>query len=525
MPRRPLVWLAAAWIGGILIAHQLGETLPTLAWWLAGCFSLLLLLIGYRRKLHWWPLIPLALAALLGALSYAQSLLPLAALQAQLHSLQRVRGLIVNYPSQRPDISSFVLKLSDYPGSFQVFYHHNSNKQTQYFKAPAYGYRLELSGQFKLPWSSEDFDYRTYLWSRDIWAIASVWSSEQLKVQAPRQGNRLLAWGYRTRLRLFALIDRYFSPRSGGLLKALLLGERAYLNPDIKQGFRDAGVMHVLAVSGLHLGIIIGLLWMLLRALRLSISATYLSLLPLVLLYLVLVGFKVSLVRASLLFVFIALGAVLAERGIILRRWADPLQGLAAAALLMLIMNPKALFDVGFQLSFAATTGILLALRWALPRWQRCAPQLKERWGTSESLLKRLLFKLGEALLFSLLVSTAAQLAVAPFLAYQFHRIYLASFLINLAIVPLATWVIWGGLGFLGLAALPLAFLAQGAAALETLLLQLLIGLTERFAALPWSYLLVSRAALLGALVLLPLLLSPLAWSIGWLTLLRLRGR
>ena len=522
MPRRPLVWLAAAWIGGILIAQQLGGSLPALAWWLAGCFSLLLLLIGYRRKHRWWPLVPLALAALLGALSYSQSRLPIATLQAQLHRLQRVRGLIVNYPSQRPDLSSFVLELSDYPGSFQVFYYH---KQNQYFKPLTYGDRLELSGQFKPPWSSEDFDYRTYLWSRDIWAIASVWSSGQIKVKASRQGNRLLAWGYQTRLRLFALIDRYFSPRSGGLLKALLLGERAYLNPDIKQGFRDAGVMHVLAVSGLHLGIIIGLLWMLLRALRLSISATYLSLLPLVLLYLVLVGFKVSLVRASLLFVFIALGAVLAERGIILRRWADPLQGLSVAALVILIINPKTLFDVGFQLSFAATTGILLALRWALPRWQRYAPQLKEHWGLPASLPKRLLFRLGEALLFSLLVSTAAQLAVAPFLAYQFHRIYLASFLINLAIVPLATWVIWGGLGFLGLAALPLAFLAQGAAALETLLLQLLIGLTERFAALPWSYLLVSQATLLSALVLLPLLLSPLAWSMGRLALLRLRGR
>jgi competence protein ComEC len=507
MRRRPLVWLAGAWITGILAAHRLQLPPLPLAWWLAALLLLSLVLVGYLRKRSGWPWTLLAMVTLTGALFYSQNLLPMPALYARLDQLEEVQGVVVDYPTQRADRSAFLLKPRDYPGRLQVFYYH---KTTDAWRRVRYGDELVLIGQFEVPWTTEDSDYRGLLWARDVWGIASVWSAKQIKHLKSDQGDLLLAWGYRTQLTLFALIDNHLDAPEGSLLKSLLFGERAYLSAGIQEDFRDAGLMHVLAVSGLNLGILVSLFWIVLRGLRLSISRTYLILLPIVLIYLILTGFQVSLMRAALAFGFIALGTVLAERGLILKRWADPLQGLAAAALVILIISPKALFDVSFQLSFAATAGLLVALGWVTPAWQRYRQALRRR--RPDSRLARWSLWLAEALLFAIVVSSGAQLAVAPFLAAQFHRVYLTTLLANLVVIPLVTLITWAGTLFLGLAALPLGVLAHLAADLLALLLGGLIALTGFFAAMPGAYFMIERDTWLNLLVLLPLLLSPSNW-------------
>jgi competence protein ComEC len=412
------------------------------------------------------------------------------------------------------------LKLRDYPGSFQVFYYHKKNISYPRF---SYGDEVRVSGRFEIPWTFEDFDYRSWLWTRDIWGIVSVWSAKEIKRLKSDQGNPLLAWGYRTQLALFGRMDEYLGLPESSLLKSLLFGEQAYLSPNVREDFRDAGVMHVLAVSGMNLGMIVSLFWFLLRTLRLSVSSIYLILLPVALAFLTLAGFQVSLVRATLAFAFIALGSVLAERGWILRRWADPLQGLAAAALIILIVSPKALFDVSFQLSFAATAGILIALDWIMPRWKPYRRELQQRWHITDALWKRGLFWSVEAIFFALIISLAAQLAVAPLLASQFHRVYLSALLSNLVVIPLVTLTTWAGMAFLTFATIQLASLATASAVILSTLLGALIALTGFMADFPGAYFPIGRDAWLNLLVLLPLLLSPLAWRTGQLALARLR--
>jgi competence protein ComEC len=206
-----------------------------------------------------------------------------------------------------------------------------------------------------------------------------------------------------------------------------------------------------------------------------------------VLLYLFVVGFEVSLVRATVMFFFLTIGFFLAERGWMLKRWADPLQSLATAALAILLFDPEALFEASFQLSFAGTLGILLAVIYLWPRIEerfRLAPQFPRE----ESWWRRWL----RWFVIFVLVSLAAQLAVAPVTAYQFHRVYLWGAIVgNLIIVPLVTVALWGGIFLLIASALPLPPLVILISSLEGLLLQALIFLSEFFAGLPgavWSF-------------------------------------
>ncbi len=505
--RRPLMFLALSWMLGILVGRELTPHVPAFYLWLMAVALLSATGALYSLRHPQWPLGLLLATVALGALFYAQARLPIEQLYPLLDRLKTVRGVVVNYPVHQDERSSFVFRPGGLPGALQIFYYHRQGP----YKPIHYGDELELEARFEVPWPFEDFNYREHWLTRNIWAVGSLWSARQIKHEGAHRGQRLLEWGYQARLYLFDLIDRYIPPEGSALLKGLLFGERAYLSKEIETGFRDAGVMHVLAVSGMNLGILVALFWGALRLFGLSTTQIYVAILLLIFVYLLVVGFEVSLVRASLMFGFVMLGWVIAERGWILSSWIDPLQSLSAAALVILIATPQALFDVSFQLSFAATGGILMALQLALPLWQEQSERLRLKWGTASSFPKRALFRLGEMTTLFVLISTAAQLAVAPILAYHFHRVYLGAIGANLVVVPLATLALWLGV-LVVMTALPaLNPVAAGLAALEGWLLNLLVETTQFFAHLPAAYLVIDRGMQLVFLVALPPLLSAYA--------------
>lgn len=514
--RRPLFFIASAWMLGILLGREVSPWASPLHIWLIVLGLLILAAILYCLQNSQWPMGMLLLLTAIGALFYVETRLPVERLYPLLKDLARVRGVVINYPDHRPERSSFVLQSPGLPGLLQIFYYHPNGK----YELINYGDELEIEARFEIPWQFEDFNYREYLLNRNIWGIGTLWSARQIQQKATQQGNAIMAWGYQTRGQIFELIDRYVPSATSGLLKGLLFGERAYLSAEVEASFRDAGVMHILAVSGLNLGILIALFWGILRWLRFSISQIYVALVPLVFAYLLLVGFEVSLVRASLMFAFVTLGWVVAERGWILKDWIDPLQGLCAAALVIWIWTPRALFDVSFQLSFAATAGIIMAVELAWPTVQEQAELLRAHWQAASSLPKRVSWRVAELTAAFLLVSLAAQLAVAPLLAYQFHRIYLGALLANLIVVPLATLALWLGVFVLMAAALLVDPVAVALGSTESALLTSLMGLAHFFAQLPGAYFVIDRGTQMAALVLLPLVLNistllaiQLAWS------------
>ncbi|MEB2784868.1 ComEC/Rec2 family competence protein [Algoriphagus persicinus] len=216
--------------------------------------------------------------------------------------------------------------------------------------------------------------------------------------------------------------------RIGGMLKAkipdensaqialaLLLGQKKELDPTIREAYTQAGVMHILAVSGLHVGIIYALFILILKPLKLKKEKARLYLLSVILviwLYAFLTGLSPSVVRASTMFSLLTLGQMRERRPSIYNI-------LAFSAILMITTNPDVVFEVGFQLSYLAVLGIVMIQPLILNLWLPQYKALEYIWQLTS-------------------VSIAAQLVTFPLSIYYFHVFPTYFLLGNLLILPLA---------------------------------------------------------------------------------------
>lgn len=244
------------------------------------------------------------------------------------------------------------------------------------------------------------FDNRKYLLSKGVAAYA--YAAEA--TLTPRPGGAMRA-AASVRLALTDTIDALY-PQNAGLIKGILLGDTSGIDREILEDYRNTGMAHILALSGLHISILTGILSALLRRLRPWLRCGLITLF--VAAYLFVTGFPVSLLRAGIM-TLILFGARLAGR-----RY-DSLCSIGAAATVILLILPYSVYSVGFVLSFAACTGITLL-----------SPAVT-------SLLKRLPSKAVSWLA----VPTGAILGVAPFSAAYFGKVCPAALLGSILLLPL----------------------------------------------------------------------------------------
>lgn len=436
-----LSFAAGIGVGSIFPRHRL------LLWFI--CVAVMIASLALSRWKR--PLLAglLISVALLGALRYqSQPVIP-ASLYRQADNLQGITGTIVSYPEIRSDHVTFTLAPDLIASKVYV---------TLFWKEAdppslLYGDHVRITGRGKAPENFDDFDYRGYLARQGIFATMIVDSPSNVQ-QLGVEGSHIMRLGDKIRQHLLARIDALLPSEEAGLAHGLLFGEKGMMSAQIEDTFRRAGLMHLLAVSGLHLGVFLAALWFVLRLFGLRPRITYPIVGIAVLLILWIVGPRVSLVRAALLFAFLALGSVLADCGLILRRWVSSYSGLAAAGLVILAIRPTALWDVGFQLSFAATGAILFLFD---PRFhvQQRLRALAERSPLPTALVSYPLSIIA--------ASAAAQAGTSPFLAYHFQALYPFSLIASLIAIPLATIALWGGCALVVVSWTPLApWVARG---------------------------------------------------------------
>jgi competence protein ComEC len=318
-------------------------------------------------------------------------------------------------------------------------------------------------------------------------------------LQPPRlAAHPLLTLRGRTESHLLSLF-----PTQGAIAEALLLGRRERVDPALRDRFARAGMAHLLAISGMHVGLIAGLLllagqWVR-RLLGLPRRAPVWLAIGGILAYLLVIGAPSSAVRAGIMF-------SLALLGLLLQRPFSPLPMVSAAALLIVAHRPITVLEPGFQLSFAGVLGILLFRAALFPRLPDAMTEDGWRRGLTEMLL----------------ASTAATVATAPIVVWHFGLVSPVGLLSNLAGIPVMGF---GLVGLVASAALALfvapagQFLAAGTEAAFFLL--------DRIAALavavPYGHATVSRPAawlwLVAAAALLLTLdaAARLATSARWL--------
>src|SRR5438876_6153474 len=262
------------------------------------------------------------------------------------------------------------------------------------------------------------FDYAEHLKREDIRVTATARADRLTPVDHPAP-----PWPERIKRASVAAISQALPRASAALLAGLLLGERTALPPELDEGFRRAGVYHVLAVSGFNVVLLAAAVLALCRLARVGRRVSAVAAIVVVVGFAAVVGPEPSVLRAVVM-------AVLALAALLLDREASVTNSLALAALAILALRPGDLLDPGFQLSFAATAGIVTA---PMPRGTLAA---------------------------SLAVSLAAQLAVLPVALVHFNQLSTVGLVANLAAVPLA-----GAATVLGLLAVVAAAVGEVAAA------------------------------------------------------------
>jgi competence protein ComEC len=349
----------------------------------------------------------------------------------------------------------------------------------------AEGDRVRMSARVGRPRSYRNpaaFDYESYLEARGIQFTGTVKSP--LLVERLERGamwRRILPDLRRSAV---ASLKRAAGPgrdETAAFLAALLLGERQSLPQDLEEALQRSGVYHIIALSGFNVGLVVQLCSVLLACLPIGRRGRRLALLLAVLLYWGTARHGGSMARASLMVVIHLAGACLGRR-------IAPLGSLSLSGLLLMAWRPAWIADAGFQLSYAATLGLMSVLRWPSPG------------SASTSVFARGARRLVED---SIRASGAALLATAPLTAWHFHSLAPAALLGNLIAVPLSALSLvlalliqatscWAGT------------VAEMAAAASSCLLRILAGSARACASIPGGFLYVLPPPMPLLLALVP---------------------
>ena len=327
------------------------------------------------------------------------------------------------------------------------------------------GTTLDRTGNYRNPGVSS---LAEYLDRRDFVATGIVKSPASIVRLDDAPVFRPLAWLYDWRERLQREIDSRFAPETAGVLDAALLGNRYNLSRAATDRFREGGTFHVLVISGLHISFIGGIVFLVVRCLTKRRLIQFLLPALIVWAYSLAVGAEASVVRAALMFTF-------AGVALIVFRQATSLNALGGAAIVILVHSPKELFDPSFQLTFLSVLAIVviawpLLLRfssigswhpvrptpyppacgrglksfceilfWSEKKWQqelaRSSHHCRLFKAKQAAWLERFHLQAGLRYLFgAVVVSASVQLVLLPLMIFYFHRVTLASLVLNIVV-------------------------------------------------------------------------------------------
>ncbi len=307
-----------------------------------------------------------------------------------------------------------------------------------------YGKHLTLTGMLRQPKSQRNpggFDYRAYLNRQKVSGI--IYHQGLLRI-GEQSGFLPLRWIEALRFKTERVIDRAYSGLESAssnalhaeLLKGVLLGKRGDVPTETLNIFRNSGTFHVLAVSGLHVGLVAFFCYFGLSIFRIPKKVLSLLTILAVVIYACLVGFRPSVFRASLM-------AILFLFASIIDRDADIYNLLAVAASVLLLINPTQVWDVGFQLSYVAVASIV----YLVPKMEK---PLRKLWEQPDSVDVSTIVRYKNIavkwLILSYLVTFAAQLGTGPLIAYHFYRAYPLGLIVGPFAVGLVSLIVCVGM-------------------------------------------------------------------------------
>ncbi len=444
----PLMWISLAFLAGIVLGSLVSISLQI---WLGLALAFIILAILarvfhlssflfipstlLRASLHPFSFILLT-ALSLGSARYQSTIPNFDAFHIAFYNDRDydllITGTVIEPPDYRDDYTNLRLKVravdtgdSELPIENSLMLVRVPNNQTY-----QYGDVIRLRGKSKTPPENEDFSYRDYLAAKNI---HSYMTNAEVTVLPDKGGNPITAALYAFKLKSFDNIYRMFPDPESSLLAGILLGVDTGLTGEMQQAFKNTGTAHIIAISGFNISIIAGIFFAFFSKFLGDRRGAVLAILGIIL-YTFIVGADAAVVRAAVMGSLALFARQVGRRQVALNT-------LLVVAALMCVWNPLYVWDVGFQLSFFATLGLIL---YATP-FSDFANRIIARYFPASAAEKT-------AELFSefVLLTLAAQLTTIPIMAYHFQRVSLVSFIANPFILPAQPAVmILGGLAVL----------------------------------------------------------------------------
>jgi competence protein ComEC len=465
----PLIYLSCAWVAGIYLGSKFALPLALILIGLAP-LPLLFLFKQHRKAIILFALCIIALFG--GAACYQASQPSEDGGHIQFYNDQEVeiRGVINTAPEVRDKATH--LRLSDIELKQDEGWQGVSGDALLFvprYPEYKYGDLLQAKGKLETPPQLDDFDYEGYLERQGIYA--TIYYPEIEKLDTGR-GFKPLEWVYSLRNSLSQKLAQVLPEPQASLAQGIVLGVRYNIPADVKADFVSTGTAHLLAISGLHLSIIAGILlsigiWLFGKKRYIYIWLA----LGIIWLYALITGMHLPVVRGAIM-------ASLFLAAELLGRQRTAITSLAFAAAIMVGINPQILWDASFQLSFLAMAGLIFLAPPLMNLGRRAVNKTIGEEGVGVSLASITTDSLG--------VTLAATIAVWPVVAHYFGIVALVGPLATFLALPAMPGVIAIGAlaGLIGLVFLPLA---QAIGWLAWLFLSYLLLIVTGFASLPPS--------------------------------------
>jgi len=297
----------------------------------------------------------------------------------------------------------------------------------------SYGDRILIKGKISRPrgpGNPGEFDYAKYLERNRIFSVLNA-KAQDISILERGKGNPIVALAYKVRGRIGRLISGNLPEESANFLKAILLGLRQGIGNDLNDAFMRTGTIHLIAISGLNVGLITFLMLLMLRIIRVPKKAGIALTMIFLVFYAILTNGRPSVVRATVMVIALLLG-------LLIERDSSLWNSLGLAGLIILCYDPGALFDIEFQLSFVSVISLLYI-----------TPKLERFFHYDRKVAARFLSGWKRYSLEGFFVSLAAWIGILPLILYYFNILTPISVIANLIAVPLAFLITASSIPFL----------------------------------------------------------------------------
>lgn len=376
-----------------------------------------------------------------------------------------VRGYVASEPDIKESKVSYVVNVSEIGVNYEfkkingkILLSTLLNEKTLSLE---YGSELLFNGQLSLPKGVRNpggFDYRMYLAQKGVSAVVFAMGGDIQKGEG-REAPFMADAGRRMRMGIVRVIEKSLPRQQAGLLNGILIGYREGLTEEVQKAFSDAGLTHIMAVSGANVAFLIFPLVFVFKKLHVRHIIANALIIAFLVIFVYITGFEPSVLRAVVMGIVLLLGRIL-------MRDPDIYTSLAFSAILLLVISPYMLFNIGFQLSYAATISLVLL---------------------GKKIRSYINFKFIHPKVAEILSATlSAQLGVLPVILFYFNKLSLISIVSNLLVIPLIEVITILGTVMAVLGQLSLVF-SQILGYVNCLLLSFVLLVTKVSSELPFA--------------------------------------